>query len=60
MSFKGIDLSERMLKSLNRQKYFLPSDIQLRSIPKALRGESLMVQSATGSGKTLCYLILYD
>ena len=57
MSFKGINLSEKMLKSLNRQKYFSPSDIQLRSIPKALRGESLMVQSATGSGKTLCYLI---
>ena len=57
MSFKGINLSEKMLKSLNKQKYFSPSDIQLRSIPKALRGESLMVQSATGSGKTLCYLI---
>lgn len=57
MSFKGINLSENMLKSLNRQKYFSPSDIQLRCIPKALRRETLMVQSATGSGKTLCYLV---
>lgn len=57
MSFKGINLSEKMLMSLKRQKYFSPSDIQLRTIPKALRGETLMVQSATGSGKTLCYLI---
>lgn len=57
MSFKGINLSEKMLKSLNRQKYFSPSDIQLRTIPKALKGETLMVQSATGSGKTLCYLV---
>lgn len=57
MSFKGINLSEKMLKSLNRQKYFSPSSIQLNSIPKALKGETLMVQSATGSGKTLCFLI---
>ena len=46
-----------MLKSLNRQGFSSPSDIQLRTIPKALRGETLMVQSATGTGKTLCYLI---
>ena len=57
MSFKGINLSSKMLSSLNRQKYFDPSPIQLRSIPKALKGETLMVQSSTGSGKTLCYLI---
>lgn len=57
MSFKGINLTEKMIASLNRQKYFDPSDIQLRSIPKALKGETLMVQSATGSGKTLCFLI---
>lgn len=57
MSFKAINLSESMIKSLNRQKYFEPSQIQLRTIPKALRGETLMVQSSTGSGKTLCFLI---
>lgn len=57
MSFKGINLSEKMLRSLTRQKYFSPSSIQNNSIPKALKGETLMVQSATGSGKTLCFLI---
>lgn len=46
-----------MINSLNHQKYFNPSSIQLRSIPKALKGDSLMVQSSTGSGKTLCYLV---
>lgn len=50
-------MSNKMLMSLNRQKFFDPSPIQLRSIPKALKGETLMVQSSTGSGKTLCYLI---
>ena len=50
-------MSNKMLAALNRQKYYDPSPIQLRSIPKALKGETLMVQSSTGSGKTLCFLI---
>ena len=57
MSFKGLNLSTDMLNSLNKAKYFNPSPIQLRVIPKALKGETLLVQSATGSGKTLCYLV---
>ena len=57
MSFKGINLSEQMIKSLNRQGFTNPSEIQLRAIPKALKGETLMVQSATGTGKTLAFLI---
>ena len=57
MSFRGINLSEKMFKSLSRQGFVSPSNIQLRSIPKALKGETLMVQSATGTGKTLCFLV---
>lgn len=57
MSFKGLNLSQKMLSSLTRQGFSNPSKIQLRTIPKALKGETLMVQSATGTGKTLCYLI---
>ena len=57
MSFKGINLSEKMIQSLTRQGFKTPSEIQLRSIPKALKGETLMVQSATGTGKTFCFLV---
>lgn len=57
MSFKGINLSNKMLTSLSRQGFHNPSTIQLRAIPKALKGETLMVQSATGTGKTLCFLV---
>lgn len=57
MSFRGINVSNKMLASLDRQHFTMPSDIQLRTIPRALRGETLMVQSATGTGKTLCFLI---
>ena len=57
MSFKSINLSESMIKSLERQGFTNPSEIQVRSIPKALKGETLMVQSATGTGKTLAFLV---
>lgn len=57
MSFKGLNLSETMINSLTSQRYFEPSSVQLKAIPKALKGETMLVQSATGSGKTLCYLI---
>ncbi len=57
MSFKAINLSDKMITSLTRQGYFEPSSIQLKVIPKALKGNTLMVQSATGTGKTLCYLL---
>ena len=57
MSFKAINLSEPMIKSLERQGFNTPSEIQLRAIPKALKGETLMVQSATGTGKTLAFLV---
>lgn len=46
-----------MIESLSRQGFVAPSEIQLRAIPKALKGETLMVQSATGTGKTLCFLV---
>jgi len=57
MSFKAINLTDTMVESLNRQKMFEPSPVQLNVIPKILRGENVVVQSETGSGKTHCYLI---
>ena len=46
-----------MLKALESLGYVNPSPVQLRTIPAALRGESLLAQSETGSGKTHSYLI---
>lgn len=46
-----------MVKALNSQGYYTPSPVQKSSIPKALRGESMMVRSETGSGKTHAFLI---
>lgn len=52
-----MSLSPTMLKALERQNYLVPSPVQRNVIPKALRGASVLAQSATGSGKTHAYLI---
>lgn len=57
MSFKGINLSPKMIDSLSKANYFSPSSVQLKVIPRALKGETLLVQSATGTGKTHAFLI---
>ena len=57
MPFNAINLSPKMIASLKRQHFVEPSEIQLRVIPKALKGENLLIQSATGTGKTLSFVI---
>lgn len=57
MDFKGMNLSPRMIEALRGLGYKDASPVQSRAIPAALRGESLLVQSATGTGKTHSFLI---
>ena len=56
-NFSAFNLSKTMIDSLNKQGYVAPSPIPTSIIPRALRGQSLIAQSPTGSGKTHSYLI---
>lgn len=56
-SFRAFSLSETMVNALAKQGYVSPSPVQTNVIPKVLRGKSVLVQSATGSGKTHAFLI---
>lgn len=56
-SFSSFALSEKTVQALKELGYLNPSPVQLRVIPAALQGESLVCQSETGSGKTHAYLI---
>jgi len=56
-SFSAFNLSSKMVSALNKLGYQNPSPVQENVIPKALRGLSLVCQSATGSGKTHSYLV---
>ncbi len=55
--FKTYCLKPYILEAINELKFEHPTNVQKIVIPKARRGESLIVQSATGSGKTHAFLI---
>lgn len=56
-SFSAFNLSPNLVSSLVKMGYKEPSLVQTAVIPKALRGESLLAKSPTGSGKTHAFLI---
>ncbi len=55
--FKAFNLSNKMVQSLQRQGYIEASSVQEKVIPKALKGQSIIAQSETGSGKTHSFII---
>lgn len=56
-SFRALDIPEQVITILGENGYKEPSEVQLSVIPRALRGESILAQSPTGSGKTHSFLI---
>jgi ATP-dependent RNA helicase DDX27 len=56
-SFCDFNLSKIILKSLADQEFFHPTKIQEKVIPIILRGNDVLVNSETGSGKTACFLL---
>lgn len=57
MKFSSFALSEEMFAALRKLGYVEASPVQSATIPKALKGASLLAQSETGSGKTHAFLI---
>src|SRR5919106_918388 len=54
-SFAALNLSAETLASLDAMGYQAPTDVQLETIPRALAGKDLVVQSRTGTGKTAAF-----
>jgi ATP-dependent RNA helicase DeaD len=54
-SFAALELSAQTLASLEAMGYKAPTDVQFETIPKALTGKDLVVQSRTGTGKTAAF-----
>ena len=55
--FKDYNLKPYLYKALDFIHFKNPTQVQEMVIPSVLSGESLMVESATGSGKTHAFLI---
>ncbi|GGA68504.1 DEAD/DEAH box helicase [Ornithinibacillus halotolerans] len=56
-TFKSISLNSTMLEVIEKLQFKTPTEIQSKVIPAILKGESVIGQSHTGSGKTHSFLI---
>jgi ATP-dependent RNA helicase DeaD len=54
--FKKLNLDIDVLKAIELLKFKEATEVQIKSIPKILVGKNLIVQSATGTGKTIAFL----
>jgi ATP-dependent RNA helicase DeaD len=54
-SFAALNLSAQTLSSLDQMGYRAPTDVQAETVPRALSGKDLVVQSRTGTGKTAAF-----
>jgi ATP-dependent RNA helicase DeaD len=54
-SFAALELSAETLASLEAKGYAAPTDVQAETIPRAMTGRDLVVQSRTGTGKTAAF-----
>ena len=57
MPFSKLQLSNNLLKSLNKKKFTQPTAVQERVIPLVLEKKDLIVKSQTGSGKSASFVL---
>lgn len=57
MSFDNLGLHPKILKAVSAAGYNKPTDIQLKAIPKIVRGFDLRASAQTGTGKTAAFLL---
>ncbi|MEK7066379.1 MAG: DEAD/DEAH box helicase, partial [Patescibacteria group bacterium] len=55
LTFKDLGLSPIILTALERVKFTIPTPIQAKSIPVAVKGEDVIGIAQTGTGKTLAF-----
>lgn len=56
-SFESFNIHKGLLEKLNKMNIHNPTAVQHDAIPVLLSGEDAVVQSQTGTGKTLAYLL---
>lgn len=57
MSFKSLNITDPILRSLKEEGYSTPTAIQSKAIPIALEGKDLLASAQTGTGKTAAFAI---
>ncbi|MHB8062608.1 MAG: DEAD/DEAH box helicase, partial [Ruminiclostridium sp.] len=55
--FETMELNKSLVDALKTVSITVPTDIQSKVIPEAQKNKDLIIQSETGTGKTLAYLL---
>lgn len=55
--FENMELDKSLVKALKKVNITVPTDIQQKAIPESLMNRDIIMQSSTGTGKTLAYLL---
>lgn len=55
--FTDFTLTKLLIKACSDQELYTPTKVQEKVIPIILKGNDVLVNSETGSGKTACYLL---
>ena len=56
-SFYGLGIAPKILETLNRLSFTIPTPIQHKAIPGAIEGKDIIGVAQTGTGKTLAFAI---
>src|SRR5207302_8047853 len=57
MTFAALGLSKKCLVALEREGFEAPTPIQAQASPPALQGKDVVGSAATGTGKTLAFVL---
>ena len=55
--FETMEINKSLVEALKKVNITVPTDIQSKVIPEAQKNKDLIIQSETGTGKTLAYLL---
>ncbi|MES9774758.1 DEAD/DEAH box helicase, partial [Priestia megaterium] len=56
-NFERFEFQPFLIEAIKQLGFYQPTEIQERLIPSVLKGESVIGQSQTGTGKTHAYLL---
>ncbi|MEM7175309.1 MAG: DEAD/DEAH box helicase [Chlamydiota bacterium] len=57
MTFDQLNLDRKILKAVHQAGYSSPTKVQLKAIPKIVRGFDIRASAQTGTGKTAAFLL---
>jgi len=57
LNFKDLGISANGVEALKKMEIVKPTPVQVKAIPTILKGQHVMAQSKTGTGKTLAFVL---